>query len=712
MASESPRDVPPQTPPVGGTPMPSALRPVNPTLPQEDLTQDRLLALLPRDEKGRPLLGRIPLICRIGRGGMGAVYYAVHPRLHVEVAVKVLPFTLVEQDPRLVDRFASEARMAASLASDHIVRVLDVDQERDTHFLVMEYVPGESAGAYLKRRGALDEGEAVEIVLAATRGLAAAHARGIIHRDIKPDNILIPNGERRRAKLADLGLAKPEGGGQSIGTQSHVAMGTPGFMAPEQVDDARSAGPPADVFSMGATLYALLAGRAPFAGSSLGAILRDTAIKEPDPLPVRVGAAIRNLVQRCLSKEPRRRFTNGMELLAVLDQPIVVSGPPSAVCECGFVNSATTKFCGECGRSLSARPVESTLMAATPLPSGPACPKCGRQSLGEAKFCEGCGESLFENCPKCRTEGAAPLRFCRGCGCDVPRHHQELEQRLTEPLERGRSLLKAGKPMEAVDALLVAQSVSASDPRVRELEMAVGPFLKLGAPRKVRVTGLDVVVRETKGAAHIAILVLRGRFESRALQTLQQLLDDLIRGGSEAFVFDVKAIPFADTAAVEYLRDFQASHGRVVLARLPHRMPWVRAIAGSLKRRAFNSHERALRHFVDAMVVPFDLKEALAEEPEPFEPLAVEPEVDGEASRPVREEERFDVFLSPIQNRKKQDAAALLIASTRGCSIGEARELARRLTIQVASGVSRGEAEAVLDGFKKISVTGRIVKAK
>ncbi len=293
-------------------------------LPQEDLTQDKLLSDLPRDDKGRPTLDRIPLVCRIGRGGMGAVYYAVHPRLQVHVAIKILPFHLVEQDPKLVDRFVSEARMAAALSSDHLVRVLDVDHEQNTHFLVMEYVAGDSAGGYLKRlraegKPAVPEAEALEIVTAATRGLDFAHKAGIIHRDIKPDNILLPNNELRKAKLADLGLAKPQGQAQTMGTMANVAMGTPGYMAPEQIEDARSAGPPADVFSMGATLYALLAGNAPFAGTSLGVVLRDTAIKEPPPLPPTVSAGTRAIVARCLAKDPAQRYADATELLAALE---------------------------------------------------------------------------------------------------------------------------------------------------------------------------------------------------------------------------------------------------------------------------------------------------------------------------------------------------------------------------------------------------------
>ncbi len=318
MSSDPPS---PGTPPTGGA---GRYTPTTASRPQEDLSGDRLLAILPRDGQGRPVLGGFALICRIGRGGMGAVYYAIHPRLAVEVAVKILPFTLVEQDPRLADRFHSEGRMAAALRSDHIVHVLDVNQDHDTHFLVMEYVDGESAGGHIKgQKTGLSERDALAIVLAATQGLSVAHAKGIIHRDIKPDNILIPREAGglafAKAKLADLGLAKPEGSGQSVGTQSHVAMGTPGYMAPEQIEDAKTAGPPADVFSMGATLYALLSGHAPFVGSSLGVILRDTATKEPPPLPAGVSVATKALVERCMAKDPKQRYANGAALLRALE---------------------------------------------------------------------------------------------------------------------------------------------------------------------------------------------------------------------------------------------------------------------------------------------------------------------------------------------------------------------------------------------------------
>ena len=288
----------------------------------EDLKDDKLLWHLPRSGFGRPMLGGIPLLRRLGKGAMGAVYFARHPRLDVDVAIKILPYLLVEEEPLLLERFLSEGRVAASLQSDHIVRVLDVNRDGETHYIVMEYVDGESAKAYLRRVGTpgVPERDALDIVTAATRGLAAAHAKRIVHRDVKPDNILIPKGELKKAKLADLGLAKPQWGGESVGTKSQALLGTPGFMSPEQIVESRTADAAADVFGMGATLHMLLTGKPPYSGETLMRIVAATLQKEPDPLPSTVNSSIASIVSRCLARDPKKRYTDGAELLAVLEK--------------------------------------------------------------------------------------------------------------------------------------------------------------------------------------------------------------------------------------------------------------------------------------------------------------------------------------------------------------------------------------------------------
>ena len=303
--------------------------------PAEDLSGDRVLrGCRPIEYEGaqRPSLGRVALLARLGKGGMGVVYYGVNPRLATEVAVKVLPWSANAEQEDLVERFIREARIAAKLKSDHLVSVLDVDSDEASgnHFLVMEYVRGQSAGGWLRdmlRSGRLGapEADALDVCIAAARGLAAAHVAGIVHRDLKPDNILIPSDSHgqpqlARAKLADLGLARPETGSENL-TGTQLALGTPGYMAPEQAKDAKRAKKPADVFALGATLYALLSGRSPFAGGTVMDALLRTMQQPHDPIHTTrpdVSPATAQAIDICLRKDPEQRFADAPALLEAL----------------------------------------------------------------------------------------------------------------------------------------------------------------------------------------------------------------------------------------------------------------------------------------------------------------------------------------------------------------------------------------------------------
>jgi serine/threonine protein kinase len=282
----------------------------------------------------QPVLGRYVLLRKIAEGGMGAVFYGTHMHLGTEVAVKILLPNLQAQQSDVVDRFFREARLAAQIQSPHLVRVLDVarDPALGSHYQVMEYVQGETAGAWLERARAqtqcgVPERRALEVVMAATKGLVAAHREGVVHRDVKPANILIPADDEgvlryAGAKLADLGLARPDIGARGL-TDGDLALGTPGFMAPEQTRDATNVGRPADVFAMGATLYALLVGESPFHGSNPFEMLRATVDGKHRPLrEVRpdLSAATCEVVERCLRKLPAERLADADALLAALER--------------------------------------------------------------------------------------------------------------------------------------------------------------------------------------------------------------------------------------------------------------------------------------------------------------------------------------------------------------------------------------------------------
>ncbi|MCW8129061.1 MAG: SUMF1/EgtB/PvdO family nonheme iron enzyme [Planctomycetota bacterium] len=304
------------------------------SVPIQDLTEDKLLSFAPRaevDGRSVPRLGKIPLLARLGTGGMSAVYYGIHPNLKVEVAVKVLPLSMAEKDPVLIERFFREAQTAAAVRSPHLVHVSDVDEDNGLFYIVMEYVTGISAAQLIKDAVAsgkpgVTENDALDICIAAAKGLAAAHAEGIVHRDVKPANIMLPNRkdgkpghDYNQAKLADLGLARQE---SSAGlTTSFQVMGTPGYMAPEQVQDAKSAGKPADVWGMGATLYALLAGRAPFTGRTSMEVLMYTVEQPHAPITrIRNDISLETeaVVDRCLAKDAAKRFQSADDLLESL----------------------------------------------------------------------------------------------------------------------------------------------------------------------------------------------------------------------------------------------------------------------------------------------------------------------------------------------------------------------------------------------------------
>jgi tetratricopeptide (TPR) repeat protein len=279
--------------------------------------------------EGSPLetavLGRYQIHARIGRGTMGVVYRARDPVLAREIALKtveVSPALGEAERERFLARFLQEARIAAKLLHPGIVVTHDasIDERTSVPFIAMELVTGGSLADRLERAGPLGWQDAARLVSSLARALDYAHREGVVHRDVKPANVLLtPEGV---PKIADFGIAKLE---DAHLTESGAVLGTPYYMSPEQIEakeiDGRS-----DLFSLGSLLHALLAGRPPFTGPDLPAITRQILFKDPDP-PSGIPPALAGVLARALAKEPGERYQSGADFADDLERVIRGESP-------------------------------------------------------------------------------------------------------------------------------------------------------------------------------------------------------------------------------------------------------------------------------------------------------------------------------------------------------------------------------------------------
>src|SRR5437763_357197 len=226
------------------------------------------------------IAGRYRIEGRLGVGGMSTVHLAFDQRLERYVALKLLAEHLAD-DPTFVSRFRREALAAARLVHPNIVQVFDFgfDEGHHQHFIVMEHVPGKSCAELLRDRGRLGVGEAVNIVVQSCRGLDYAHRNGVVHRDVKPGNLLVSDNEV--VKLADFGIARAAD--QSSITQVGSVLGTAAYLSPEQAR-GDEAGPRADLYSLGVVTYQLISGRLPYEASSLSELALKQQRESPIPL--------------------------------------------------------------------------------------------------------------------------------------------------------------------------------------------------------------------------------------------------------------------------------------------------------------------------------------------------------------------------------------------------------------------------------------------
>ena len=308
-------------------------------------------------------LGHYKLLSKLGQGGMGAVYKALHTKLDRVVALKVLPAGRLS-DQQAVSRFEREMRAVGKLQHPHIVAAHDAGEVDGTHYLVMELVEGIDLAGLVQQRGPLPISAACEMVRQAALGLAHAHKHGLVHRDIKPSNLMLSKSAEPGAppvvKVLDLGLALlSEGQVEAAGelTSTGQVMGTIDYMAPEQGTDTHRVDIRADIYSLGATLYKLLTGKAPFAGAQYDTAVKKLmalATKEPPPVTTHrpdCPPELAKLVHQMLAKMPEARpatpaalavalepFARGADLLTLLE--------PAAKTDAEMSPGSTVAFTG------------------------------------------------------------------------------------------------------------------------------------------------------------------------------------------------------------------------------------------------------------------------------------------------------------------------------------------------------------------------------
>jgi serine/threonine protein kinase len=274
-------------------------------------------------------LGQYRLLDELGRGGMGRVYKALHTIMDRTVAIKVISPDLV-QNPVAVEWFRREVRATTHLVHPNIVMAYDANEAEGLHFLVMEYVRGVTLDALVKQHGPLPVEHACALVRQAALGLQYAHEKGLVHRDIKPGNLLLPHPESEQAaevlvKIVDFGLARLQGKNQTdtIALRAEAdVLGTPDYISPEQSRDIHAADIRSDLYSLGCAFYFALAGRVPFPGENAMEKLVKHLMEEPEPLEkVRpeVSPAVAAIVRCLMAKKPSDRYQTPAELVRELD---------------------------------------------------------------------------------------------------------------------------------------------------------------------------------------------------------------------------------------------------------------------------------------------------------------------------------------------------------------------------------------------------------
>ncbi len=331
----------------------------------------------PRGFRGiamRTRLGHYDIVSELGRGGMGVVYKGHETSLNRYVAIKVLADSLAH-DEAVKERFLREARSMAALNDPHIIQIYFIGDDEGQTYFVMEFVEGESLGSMLKREGKLSVEQSAKVIHQTAMGLSTAHDRGVVHRDIKPGNLMINS--RGAVKIADFGIALSNHDLSKKLTTTGEFVGTPGYLSPEvclgKPVDQRS-----DIFSLGIVMFEMLTGRMPFTDESpLGLMLEVVKAEIPDVREINhdVDPEVARILDRMIAKDPAERYQNCHEIVADLGaHPLVAKGGPIALTP--KMSTAAQTMIGQ----------KTPVSAQTALPTTPRTPAMGQPAVANTRI--------------------------------------------------------------------------------------------------------------------------------------------------------------------------------------------------------------------------------------------------------------------------------------------------------------------------------------
>jgi serine/threonine protein kinase len=264
---------------------------------------------------GSTFAGRYQIIEKLGSGGMGKVYKVLDKEVNAKVALKLVK-PEIAADEKTIERFRNELKMARDIGHKNVCRMYDLNREKGSYYITMEYVSGEELKGMIRMMGQLSAGKAISIAKQVCEGLAEAHRLGVVHRDLKPQNIMID--KEGNARIMDFGIARSL---KAKGiTEKGLIIGTPEYMSPEQAEgkgiDHRS-----DIYSLGIILYEMVTGREPFEGETpLGIAMKHKSEipKDPRELNTQIPEDLSKVILRCMEKDKENRFQNAEELLSEL----------------------------------------------------------------------------------------------------------------------------------------------------------------------------------------------------------------------------------------------------------------------------------------------------------------------------------------------------------------------------------------------------------